>query len=275
MNLTDFTRTSLHTVFDAISQYANEDGVRVVESEIVGLVPLEALTLASVHYLSLSNFNSNQIIENRIFSLEVENSQDSGFVSMTLEEFSDSIASKSPIPGGGSVAAYSGALAASLVAMVCQLTIGKKNYEPAWEPAGEILTQAYDLKSKLLKLVDRDTFAYSQVSSTMKLPKSTESERTVRKAKMNSALKTATEIPAESALLAYSVFLLAKRIREIGNKNARSDAETAIELSRASVLGAWSNVKTNIEGLDGEEEFVKSIDERLESIVKEVSKARV
>jgi formiminotetrahydrofolate cyclodeaminase len=96
----------------------------------------------------------------------------------------------------------------------------------------------------------------------------------VRKEKMNSALKTATEIPAESALLAYSVFLLAKRIREIGNKNAQSDAETAIELSRASVMGAWSNVKTNIEGLDGEEEFVKSINERLESIVKEASRAR-
>jgi len=274
MNLTDYTRTSMHTVFDAISQYAKEYGVRVVESEIVGLVPLEALTLASVHYLSLSNFNSNQIIENRIFSSELEEAEDARFVSMTLEAFSDSVASKSPIPGGGSVAAYSGALAASLVAMVCRLTIGKKNYESAWEPAGEILVQSDKLRSKLIELVDRDAYAYSLVSSAVKLPKSTESERIERKAKMNSALRTAAEIPSETAVSAYSVFLLAKQIHKIGNKNAQSDAETAIELSQASILGAWSNVKTNIKGLDGEEEFVRSITLRLKPIVEEVSRAR-
>ena len=274
MNLTDYTRTSMHAVFDAISQVLKGVRVRVVESEIVGLVPQEALTLASVHYLSLSNFNSNQIIENRIFSSEVEKAEDSRFVSMTLEAFSDSVASKSPIPGGGCVSAYSGALAASLVAMVCQLTIGKKNYESAWESVRQILAQADDLRSKLLELVDRDASAYSHVSSAMKLPKSTETEKSERKEKMNSALKTAAEIPAETAISAYSVFLLGKRIREIGNKNAQSDVETAIELSRASILGAWSNVKTNIEGLAGEDEFVNSITQRLKSIVEEVSRTR-
>jgi len=272
MNLTDYTKTSMHTVFDAISQYAKEYGVNVAESEIVGLVPQEALTLASIHYLSLSNFNPNQIIENRIFSSEAEKAKDSRFVSMTLEAFCDSVASKSPIPGGGSAAAYSGALAASLVAMVCRLTIGRKNYESAWESAGEILVQAEDLKSKLLELVDLDASAYSLVSSALKLPKSTDAERIEQKAKLNSALKAAAEIPAQTAVSASSVFLLAKRIRDIGNKNAQSDAETAIELSRASILGAWSNVKTNVEGLVGEDEFVKSITQRLVAIVEEVSR---
>ncbi|HXQ91361.1 MAG TPA: glutamate formimidoyltransferase [Nitrososphaerales archaeon] len=274
MNLTDYTRTSMHTVFDAISQYAKEYGVKILESEIVGLVPQEAITLASVHYLSLSNFNSNQIIENRIFSSEMDKAKDARFVSTTLEAFSNSVASKSPIPGGGSAAAYSGALAASLVVMVCRLTIGKKNYESAWKSSGEIMVQADDIRSKLLELVDRDASAYSLVSNAVKLPKSTNTEMIEQKAKLNSALKTAAEIPAETAVSAYSVFLLAKRIRDIGNKNALSDADTAIELSRASVLGAWSNVKTNIEGLVGEEEFAKSVTQRLVPIVDEVSRIR-
>jgi len=272
MNLTDYTKTSMHTVFDAISQYAGEYGAKVVESEIVGLVPQEAMTLASVHYLTLKNFNSNQIIENRIFSSEVEKAKDSSFISMSLEAFSESVASKSPIPGGGSVAAYSGALAASLVAMVCRLTIGRKKYESSWGEAEEILNRAEDLRSKLLELVDRDATAYSLVSGAMKLPKSTEAEEIERKSKLTFALKTATEIPAETAVSTYSVLSLAKRIRDIGNTNARSDAETAIELSKASILGAWSNVKTNVDSMVGEEEFVKGITERFEPIIQEVTK---
>jgi len=119
MNLTDYTNSSMHDVFDAISALAKENGVPVVESEIVGLVPEEAMLKASVHYLSLRNFSSDQVIENRIFSSEVKEVENSSLASLSLRDFADKVSSKSPTPGGGSVAAYAGVLAASLVAMVC------------------------------------------------------------------------------------------------------------------------------------------------------------
>ncbi len=273
MNLTDYTKTSLHIVFDAISRYAEENGVTVADSEIVGLVPQEAMMKASAHYLSLRNFSPDQIIENRIFGSESETaSASSSLISLSLTKFADRVSSKSPTPGGGSVAAYSGALAASLVAMVCGLTIDRKKYEASWSEAREALDQALQLKTRLLGLVDGDAAAYDLVSAAMKLPKSTTDEMAEQKKRLSVALKSAAAVPAETALSAYSVFLLAKRIRQIGNKNASSDADTAIQLSRTSVLSAFKNVKVNLEGLGGEEgDFTKEMYQKLEPIVEEVS----
>jgi len=272
MKLTDYTKSSMHDVLDAISGLAKENGVPVVESEIVGLVPEEAMLKASVHYLSLRNFSSDQVIENRIFSSEVKEVGNSSLASLSLRNFADKVSSKSPTPGGGSVAAYAGVLAASLVAMVCQLTISRKKYEAAWSRAQEILVQSLEAKTKLMDLVDRDATAYDQVSAALKLPKSTEEENDIRKRQFNIALKSAAEVPKETALFSHSVFLLAKEIREIGNKNATSDAETAIQLSRASVLGAYHNVRTNLEGLSEETEFARSISQQLVAVVEDVSR---
>lgn len=272
MNLTDYTRTSMHTAFYAITELAKESGVTAAESEIVGLVPQEALTKAAVHYLLLRNFSSNQIIENRIFGLEESRHKKSNLVSLSLEEFADRVSSSAPTPGGGSVAAYSGALAASLVAMVCGLTVDRKKYESAWSEARSILKEALDLKSKLLELVDRDASAYDLVSRAVKLPKTTDEERLQQKKKLTEALKVAADVPAETVLLSHSVFSHAKRIRSIGNKNASSDADSAIQLSRASVLSAFKNVKANLDSLAGDEaEFTKSKYQSLEPLVEDVS----
>ncbi|HYB03240.1 MAG TPA: cyclodeaminase/cyclohydrolase family protein, partial [Nitrososphaerales archaeon] len=263
---------SMHDVFDAISTLASESGVKVEESEIVGLVPQEAITKASVHYLSLSNFSPNQIIENRIFAAEAKSSSPK-LVSLSLGEFADRVSSKSPTPGGGSVAAYAGALAASLVAMVCELTIDRKKYESSWARAGEILGQSLELKSSLLELVDRDAAAYEQVSAVFKLPKSTDEEKAVRQNGLVAALKNATEVPRNTVQFSHRVLLLANEIGKIGNKNAVSDAQTASQLSKAAILGAFDNVKINLDGLPSEEaEYSRKIYQDLEPIIQEVSR---
>lgn len=275
MNLTDYTKTSMHTAFDAISKLAQESGINLAESEIVGLVPQDALTKASVHYLSLRNFSTNQIIENRIFATETRRTAGSSLISASLEEFAGRVSSKSPTPGGGSVAAYSGALAASLVAMVCELTIDRKKYEAAWVEARDILDKALGLKSRLLDLVDRDAEAYDMVSTAMKLPKTTDEEKIQQKKSLTVALKSASEVPAETALLTYTVFTLSKRIGEIGNKNAASDASTATNLSKAAILSAFENVKSNLEALPTEEtDFAKNTHQKLDPIINEVSMFR-
>jgi glutamate formiminotransferase/formiminotetrahydrofolate cyclodeaminase len=270
MNLTDYTKTAMHTVFDAISQYAKEYGVSVVDSEIVGLVPQDALNAASMHYLSLRNFTPNQIIENRLATLlRAMDSGKESFVEKSLNEFCESLSSKNPVPGGGSASAYAGALAASLVIMVAQLTIGKKNYEATWEPAKDILKQAEPLKEKLLELVDRDAEAYSLVASAMKMPKTNDQEQAKRDQRLESALKFATEVPSETLLISSQVFHLAEKILEIGNKNAQSDSETALQLARASILGAWSNVKVNLASLK-DESFVNFEMKNLQPVVDEI-----
>jgi len=272
MNLTDYAKTSLHTVFDEVSKLAKEDSVSVHNSEIVGLVPQDAITEASVHYLSLENFSKGQIIENRIFGLLAKKTETS-LVSLSLKEFAGLVESKSPTPGGGSVAAYAGALAASLVGMVCNVTIDKKRYESVWSESREILSKSMELKSRLLIQVDRDATAYKAVSEAMKLPFVSEEQKAEREDKIRDALKVATNIPAETAELSYAVFLLSKRIVLIGNKNARSDAETALQLSRTSVMSAFNNVKANLEELSKKDEsFVKSTYKKLDPILEEVSR---
>ena len=272
MNLTDYKISSIKTAFDAVSKHASELGVSVIESEIVGLVPLDALIETATSYLKLATFNPNQVIENRLFSIassvtesptqaQTQSLQD--FSKMTLVDFADSVASKEPTPGGGTVSAYVGVLAASLVIMVCRLTIGKKGYESSFDRANEILTLAEKSKVKLQELANEDSLAYSNVSKALALPKSTDSERNERKKMIDAALKDATEFPAETMLECINVSEFAAEIWHIGNKNVSSDADTAVELARAAARGAWSNVKINLDALSSDVQFAQSMKSRL------------
>ncbi|MDH2900957.1 MAG: glutamate formimidoyltransferase [archaeon] len=272
MNLTDYKISSIKTAFDAVSKHASELGVSVLESEIVGLVPLDALLETATSYLKLSTFNPNQVIENRLFTIassvtesprQAQTQSLPDFSKMTLVDFADSVASKEPTPGGGTVSAYVGVLAASLVIMVCRLTIGKKGYESSFDRANEILTLAEKSKVKLQELANEDSRAYSNVSKALTLPKSTDSERYERKKMIDAALKDATEVPAETMLECINVSEFAAEIWHIGNKNASSDADTAAELARAAARGAWSNVKINLDALSSDVQFAQSMKSRL------------
>jgi glutamate formiminotransferase / formiminotetrahydrofolate cyclodeaminase len=272
MNLTDYKVSSISRAFDAVSKHASELGVSVVESEIVGLVPMDALLDAATNYLKLTSFSSNQIVEYRLFNItggirengtHAQEQKIYDFSKMTLADFASSVASKDPTPGGGTVAAYVGVLAASLVVMVCKLTLGKKGYEPAFDRANEILMRAENSREKLQDLANKDSTAYSKVTQALALPKGTDFERYERKKIIDTALKEATEIPAQTMIECVSVLELATEILRIGNKNAISDAETAIELARAAAKGAWSNVKINLDALSYDVQFVQSMKSKL------------
>jgi formiminotetrahydrofolate cyclodeaminase len=240
----------------------------------VGLVPMGSLYGAAANYLKLRGFNENQIIENRLLGVAAGRSTlepDLDFGNMSLRQFAAHVASKDPVPGGGSVSAYCGALAASLVSMVCQLTIGKKGYESVSEKASMLMRQAAECSEKLQVLATKDAQAYLKVRSAYSLPKDTEGARQFRDNEITAAFRGAIEIPTETMELCDKVMTLASQIKEIGNRNARSDAETATELAKAALRGAWSNVRINLETLKGEKDYSNQILLRLEPILKKIA----
>ncbi len=274
MNLTDYKKSSIYKAFELVSLLAKRYGVEVAQSEIVGLVPMDALIDVSKYFLKLDNFSENQIIENRIYGFlsqsdsQINHDDEQGdFSDMTLSEFASCVSSSEPIPGGGSVSAYVGALAASLAAMVCRLTIGKKGYEQVQERIKSILSSLIEYSKQLQELVNEDANAYMLVMQASKLAKQNEEEREQRSEKLKGALKRATEVPVSTLKLSSKVLKLAEEILQIGNRNARSDVETAIELSKAAIRSAWSNVKLNLESLADETEYVNKIKESVNPIL--------
>ena len=276
MNLTDYKVTPVHAAFEAVSRLALESGISVAESEVVGLIPLDALVMAFTHHLKMPTFRTDQIIESRLFGIGEEEAtklegvqKGADFTGLTLGDFLASVSSKNPVPGGGSAAALSGALAASLVAMVCRITLGKKGYESAQKRTEEILSSSLKCESTLLALVNRDAEAYSLVSSAMRAKAEDEH---LRRRNVSGALREATEVPSITLEQSSMVLDLAREVLSIGNRNARSDAETAIELSKASMRGAWSNIKVNLESMKGEEdqEYKQSILGRVTPLLQKI-----
>ena len=159
-----------------------------------------------------------------------------------ISKFLKDLSSSKPTPGGGSAAALVGAIGASLIEMVANLTIGKKGYEKSIEEIKEIKTKAEKNKNKLIRLADKDSKAYADVMKVFKLPKGSKRDYHIQK-----ALKKATLVPLETALSSTEVLKLAKQITKIGNKNAKSDAASALHFAKASVSSALENVKINLD----------------------------
>lgn len=272
MNLTNYNVTSISKAFNAVSEYSKEFGVRVIESEIIGLVPLEAVAEAAVTFLRLANFTPDQIIENRLLKISWEPEQKNkteDYSKLSVSDFIDAVASINPTPGGGTVSAYSGALAAALVVMVCNLTKDKKGYEAQRERVVQILAEANSLILRLKELGNRDSESFSKVTVALSLPKITDEEKMKRSDALQSALKESTAIPAETARASYRVLALAKELVKIGNKSAKSDAETAATLSEASIRGAWKNVTINLASIK-DDSYAEKVKQELESIINEI-----
>ncbi len=172
----------------------------------------------------------------------------------SVNKFLEKVASKTPTPGGGSVSAVSGAMAASLVEMVCNLTIGKKGYEKVQSKIRTIKSQSNKLRKELLKLADEDAKAYESVVSAFKVSKNNPK----RKQKIQTAFKKAVLIPLETAKKSGEVLDLAEKALEIGNKNTSSDARVAIFLSKTAIKGALENVEINRPSIT-DERFKKEI----------------
>ena len=168
------------------------------------------------------------------------------FASQPLQTFLDQLCSAEPVPGGGSVAALSGALGASLVAMVCRLTIGKKGYEAVGAEMQTILPRAEKLQTELRDLMQADTDAYARVMDAYKLPKNSDAEKTTRAQAIQAALKNASDIPLHVAELCAQILELARPIAARGNKNAASDGGVGALMAEAGLRGAAFNVSINL-----------------------------
>jgi len=277
MNLVDTEATPLHVPFDFIAQQAKTGGVDVTWSEIVGLVPERVLFDAAKHYLKLTQFTNDQVLERQVArampEAKLEPSGDS--VSTTsADEFLDAVASTEPAPGGGSVAAYAGALAAALTRMVAGLTLGKKKYAAVESEIGVIASSAGTLMTKLKDLVSSDAVVYTDVSTAYKMPKSNEAEIDARKQAITTALLAAAEVPLETARACAGVADLAADVAAKGNTNAITDAGVAALLANAGCKSAAYNVRINVASLDDRARGEDLVQEAKELVVRTESRTR-
>ena len=242
MNLVDTEKTPLHNAFDFVKLRAESEGAHVTWSEIVGLVPERVLFDAAVSHLQLRQFTPKQVLERQVREVVGGGESLSGFLA--------AVASSNPVPGGGSVAAHAGALAAALAQMVAGLTIGKKKYAGVEAEMKEAALKAVSLGNTLSGLVKRDADAYALVSEAYKLPKEPADAAARRTEAVTNALLKAAEVPLETARASVEVARLAELVAEKGNTNAVTDAGVAALLAHAACKGAAYNVRVNVQALD-------------------------
>jgi len=266
MNLTNFPQTPIHRVVETIRSEAARYGVTITHTELVGLIPQQALVDAAQWHLQLDLFEPGQILENKLAALD--EGAPGGFL--------DAVAANSAAPGGGAVAALAGALSAALVAMVGRLTVGKRRYADVQDEATEAVARAEKLRASLTAAMDEDSAAFNAVMAAYKLPKPTEEEQTLRDAAIQAAMAHATEIPLATARAALEALELALLVASRGNVNAASDAATAAWMAMASIQSAALNVRVNAAGIQDttrKETWLtelSEIDARAQTLLKEV-----
>jgi glutamate formiminotransferase/formiminotetrahydrofolate cyclodeaminase len=258
MNLTNFRQTPVARVVELIRRETARYGVGVHHSELVGLIPQEALVEAARWHLQLDTFEPGQILETRLASLQHETS------TSTSQDFLDALAEGTPAPGGGSAAAYTGAAGAALVAMVARLTLGKKKYAAVEDEMYAILAEVEKLRGELKAAIEKDSAAFNAVLETFKLPRDTEEEAATRQKAIDDATLVAARVPLETGRMALRVMQLAAQAAEHGNLNAISDGATGAALARASLTGAGYNVRINVTSLSDPrlgEDLMKAVQE--------------
>jgi glutamate formiminotransferase/formiminotetrahydrofolate cyclodeaminase len=236
MNLLDIDTTPVHVAFDAVAAAAREAGADAGWSEIVGLVPERAVLRAAEAHLGLREPVREHVLEEQV-------RRSAG---PSLGEWMDAVASATPTPGGGTVAAVAGAMGAALAAMVARLTVGRKKYAAVDAEFRALQERAETLRATLVRLGDEDAAAFDAVSRAFAIPKDREAERT---AAIQAALLGASRVPLETLRAARDVAALAARAAEVGNRNAVSDAGVAALLAGAAARGAAYNVRINVAGM--------------------------
>lgn len=242
MNLVDTEKTPLHRAYEAVRTEAAAHGVTPTWSEIVGLVPERVLLEAGARHVQLRNYSPSMLLERKVRDVVAGGESLDGFVSR--------VASASPTPGGGSVAAHAAALGAALAQMVTGLTIGRKKYASVDAEMKTLAGEASALRQKLTLLVERDAASYEAVRAAYTLPSDTEQAANAKTLAVRAALLGASDVPLETARAAASVAKLAAAVAERGNTNAVSDACVAALLAEAACKGAVWNVRINVASLD-------------------------
>jgi glutamate formiminotransferase/formiminotetrahydrofolate cyclodeaminase len=250
MNLTDFETTPIGVVFDAVTREAAAEGVSVVGSEIVGLIPRRALEDAAVHHLKVENFRPKLIVENRLAKVlegkTIRSAEPPANLGGLAEGFVQAVAAPTATPGGGSVVALAGALAAALGEMVCGLTLKRKSLEVHYPKLEAYRSQLAGLRAKLLANVDRDAQSYDSVVAAMRLPKATEAEQAARTRAIEEASKLAATVPLETAEFVAEIERALRGLRPIIIPQAASDLSVALALAGAARAGALENVHVNL-----------------------------
>ena len=251
MNLTNFRKTPVARVVEMIRRETGRYGVGIHHSELVGLIPQEALVDASLWYLQLDQFEPDQILERRLATAQKERGSTAPVPGST--GFLDDLASASATPGGGSAAAYSGAAGAALVAMVSRLSIGRKKYAAVERQMESILDRAEKLRAELIAAVKQDSAAFDLVMAAFKLPKDTLDQQETRSRAIQEATLKAAQVPLDVAGKAVEVMELAAQVVSAGNLNAISDGATGTALARAALTSAGYNVRINVTSLKDQE----------------------
>ena len=288
INLVNYKITPPHIVFDECSKLAEKFGVRVTGSELVGLIPLEALLEAGRYYLKkqgkTTGVPQSELIHIAVLSLglsdlypfepekkiiEYQVEKNNLLVEMKINEFTDFLSTDSPAPGGGSIAALCGGLSSALSSMVAALTHGKKGYEEVFDEMEEIGMEAQKLKDEFLGDVDRDTESFNKLMDAMRLPKKSEEEKKIRREAIEEATKKATLVPLNVLRRTLKAVELARRVVESGNKNSVSDGGVAALAARTAAEGAYLNVRINLPGIT-DKKFKEETLKEAETIREEV-----
>ena len=259
MNLTNFHETPMARVVETIRREAQRYGVAIHHSELVGLIPQEALVDAAVWYTQLDQFDKEQVLETRLVDSSASSPQPKPV------SFLEELAAPTATPGGGSAAAYAGAMGAGLVAMVAGVTIGKKKYAHVEAQMQAIRVMAESLRKELTQAVDDDASAFEAVMGAFKLPKVTEEEQTKRKAAVHVATVNAARVPLRVAKNVVKVMELACKCAKEANVTAISDAMSGFAMARAALTAAGYNVKINLNSLED-----KSVGEKMLEELKEL-----
>ena len=269
INFTNYKITPIQAVFDEVVLQALRLGLRVTGSELVGLIPKEALLSAGRHYLENQGKSpgvpDDELVRTAVLSLGLNDvvpfdpkkkiiehqfeDRANLLVGKSLRAFADELSMDSPAPGGGSVAALCGALSAGLSSMVANLTVGKKGYEKAFTEMKKTAVRAQRLKDEYLGQVDRDADAFNRVMDAVRLPKTTEDQKKERDAMVESATKEATLVPFQVLEKSIDLLKLAKKTAQKGNRNSMSDAGVAALAAKTAAEGAYYNVRINLPGI--------------------------
>lgn len=305
LNLTNISVTPMHIAFDEACKSAQEKGIRVTGSEIVGLLPLKSMLDAADFFLKKQNrslgISEKEKIKIAVKSLGLDDlapfkaeekiieyklglNKAGKLVGMDLRAFADETASESPAPGGGSISAYVGALGVSLGTMVANLSSHKRGWDDRWEEFSDWAEKGVKLQTRLLHLVDEDTAAFNKIMDAFGLPKGNEAEIKERKKAIQDATKYAIDVPLDVMKTSLESMSMLLKMTEIGNPNSVTDAAVGGLCARTAVIGAYLNVKINAAGLEDkalakkkieEAEKIKSKAEKLEKEILSVTESKI
>ena len=290
MNITDINTTPLHVAFDEVCRCAQNRGLRVTGTEIVGLVPERTLIEAGKYFLRKQNRSvgipKEDILKIAVKSMGLDDLRpfrpqekvveyllDAGqteqqLTDLTVKGFADETARESPAPGGGSVSAYMGAMGAALGTMVANLSSHKPGWDERWEEFSQWAEKGMVIEQELLRLVNEDTAAFNKIMAAFGMPKATEEDKRLRSQAIQEATRFAAEVPLQTMKASMKVFALCRAMAEQGNPNSVSDAGVGALAARAAVMGAGLNVKINATSLK-DKALAERLVEEAETLVRQ------